>query len=134
MGRGFAGDSGGERSRIHGLRAAGSGGATRGKRGGTLVWDFRVCVHDFRGTARSEETSADLADGASAGVDARTFVAGLIEFAADSISRRISFWWDVDARADVAVDRYGGKWAVWRGAAEPLAADNDEGCTAGNDL
>src|SRR5580704_10313433 len=120
--------------RLRGVCDARTGRAARRKRAGLDVWRNWIRFHAFRGAAGRTKTGSDMADWTSAGVDARAPMARLAELAHDFVSRRISFWRDVDARSDVAADYYGSQRSVWRGAATLRAASDDHGCEAGDDL
>jgi len=64
----------------------------------------------------------DVADWAGGRRGCAGTCGSIAELAHDFVSRRISFWRDADAGADVAADHYGGERIVWRGAAALRAA------------
>src|SRR5208337_4293942 len=123
-----------ERDRVCVLRRERDRRSPRRQRHGAGVRHCGLRVHDFRGAARRSETRPHVAPRPRASLDARPFVAGVAQPAADSVSRRLPLWRHAHALADVAVDHYGGERIVWRGAATFRAAADDHRCAAGNNL
>src|SRR5580658_5687360 len=120
--------------RVPGVCGARAGRATGRQRTRFDLWSDWIRLHDFRGAARRTKARADMEDWTRPGVDARTPLARLLEFADDFVSWRISFWRNADERAHVVADHYGRERSVWRGAATLRTARDDLGREAGNDL
>src|SRR5579863_7040433 len=97
MGDCFADSGRGVHGRLRGVCDARAGRTARRERSGLDVWRDWIRFHDFRRAAGGTKARTDVADWASAGVDARAPVAGLAELAGDFVSWRISFWRDADA-------------------------------------
>src|SRR5271168_1951832 len=134
MGARIAGDSRGVHSRLCPVCGQCTQWTARRQRGGFDFWSDWIWVHGLRGAVGGAEAGADLADWARTGLDARALMARTAELAGDSVSWWISFWGDADERVDVAANYYGDKRSVWRGVTTLLAADDDDGRAAGNDL